>query len=103
MANRSEIERQIADLQSQLDDADTDDEVWVKDSSGREVKVTGKKATSILGRFADLWDTEDHGGGDDDDSDDDDKGSAGGSKGGGGKGTPKDKKPASGGYFGRRN
>lgn len=103
MAKRSDIQAQIEALQAQLDDADTDDEVWVKDSSGREVKVTGKKATSILGRFADLWDTEDHGGDDDDsDDDDDDKGGAGGSK-AGGKGTPKDKKPASGGYFGRRN
>lgn len=97
MPKRSDIEAQIAALQSQLDEADTDDEVWVKDDSGREIKVTGKRATSVLARFADLWDSEDAGDGDDDG--DDDKG-AKDSKGGAGK--EKDKTPAAGGYFGRR-
>lgn len=97
MAKRSDIEAQIAALQSQLDDADTDDEVWIKEGD-REVKVTGKKATSILGRFADLWDTEDGAAGDDDD--DDQAGKDG--KGGAGK-DKKDAAPKGGGYFGRRS
>lgn len=55
MPKRSDIEKQIADLQSQLDAADTDDEIWIKDPSGHEIKVTGKKATSVLNKFAALW------------------------------------------------
>lgn len=48
MAKRSDIEAQIAALQSELDTADTDDEIWVKDDNGREFKVTGRRATSVL-------------------------------------------------------
>ena len=55
MPERADIEKQIADLQSQLDAADTDDEIWIKDPSGHEIKVTGKKATSVLNKFAALW------------------------------------------------
>jgi hypothetical protein len=57
MPKRSDIEQQIAALQAQLDGADTDDEVWIKDGD-REIKVSGKRATTILGRFADLWESE---------------------------------------------
>lgn len=56
MPKRSDIEKQIAALQSQLDAADTDDEVWIKDDSGREFKVTGRRATTVLKRFSDLFD-----------------------------------------------
>lgn len=58
MAKKSEIEAQIAALQKDLESADTDDEIWIKDESGREVKVTGRRATSVLSRFADLWDSD---------------------------------------------
>lgn len=58
MAKRSEIEQQIARLQADLENADTDDEVWLKDQSGTEIKVTGRRATSVLDRFKDLWATE---------------------------------------------
>lgn len=89
MARRSDIERQIADLQAQLEGADTDDEVWIKDESGREVKVTGRRATSVLERFKDLWEQA----GDDDAGDDD----AGDDDAGG-----EDPKPKGGGYFSKR-
>ena len=56
MAKRSDIEKQIADLQSQLDTADTDDEIWVKDADGKEYKVTGRRATGILGKLGLLED-----------------------------------------------
>jgi hypothetical protein len=65
MAKRSEIEQKIAQLQADLESADTDDEIWIKDDSGREIKVTGKKATTVLDRFADLWKAEDPGDGTD--------------------------------------
>lgn len=58
IVKRSEIEKQIAALQTQLDSADTDDEIWIKDGD-HEIKVTGKRATSILGRYAHLWETND--------------------------------------------
>lgn len=45
---RSDVEAQIAALQAELDTADTDDEVWVKGDDGREYKVTGRRATSVL-------------------------------------------------------
>lgn len=51
MPKRSDIEAQIAALQSELDSADTDDEIWVKGDDGREYKVTGRRATSILKRL----------------------------------------------------
>lgn len=88
MPTKAQIQQQIDALTAQMDDADTDDEVWVKDETGREVKVTGKRATSILDRFADLWKD------DDADAGDGDKGDKGDGD--------KDDKPAGGGYFGRR-
>lgn len=51
MPKRSDIEAQIAALQAELDTADTDDEVWVKGDDGREYKVTGRRATSVLKRL----------------------------------------------------
>ena len=74
MAKRSDIEKQIAALQAELDGADTDDEVWIKDGD-REVKVSGKRATAILGRYADLWkeDDRDAGDGDEEDVEEDEK------------------------------
>lgn len=54
MAKRSEIEKQIAALQADLDNADTDDEIWIKEGD-REFKVTGKRATTVLSRFSDLF------------------------------------------------
>ena len=91
--HRADIEAQIAALQQELDQADTDDEVWIKDGD-REIKVTGRRASSVLARFSDLWEekTEDQAdGGDDQDEDQDDDAD-----------TPPDKKPAAGGYFGKR-
>jgi hypothetical protein len=55
MAKRSDIEKQMAELQKQLDTADTDDEIWIKDESGHEIKVTGRRATSVLNRYAKLF------------------------------------------------
>lgn len=59
MAKRSEVEARIAALQAELENADTDDEVWIKEGE-HEIKVTGKRATTILSRFSKLW--EDDGG-----------------------------------------
>lgn len=90
MATKAEIQRQIDNLTASLDDADDDDEVWVKDSDGREFKFTGSRASSIIEKFGDLFtpatgkDGKDGGDGD------------GGT-------TDKDKKPdGGGGYFGRK-
>lgn len=57
MPSRAEIEKSIAALQAQLENADTDDEVWIKDGD-HEIKVSGKRATAILGRYAKLWEAE---------------------------------------------
>jgi hypothetical protein len=65
MAKRSEVEARIAALQAELDDADTDDEVWIKDGD-HEIKVSGKRATTILSRYSKLWEDEGAEGGDDD-------------------------------------
>ncbi len=73
MAKRSDIEKQIADLQSQLDTADTDDEVWVKGEDNREYKVTGRRATGILGKLGLL---EDDGAGEEEGEDEADEPSA---------------------------
>ena len=86
-AKRTDIESQIAALQAQLDTADTDDEVWVKDDKGREVKVSGRRATGILAKLG-LLDDDDAGDDDDDQGDDDD--------------AKKDDKPAGAGYFNKR-
>ena len=64
MAKRSEIEARIKALQDELDGADTDDEVWIKDGD-HEIKVSGKRATTILSRYSKLWEDE----GDDGDGD----------------------------------
>lgn len=86
MAKKSDIQSQIDALQAELADADTDDEVWVKEG-GREIKISGKRATGILSKFADLWkdDTEDGDGDGDEDED-----------------VKDDKKPGGQGYFGKR-
>lgn len=68
-AKRSDIEKQIAALQAELEGADTDDEIWIKDESGHEIKVSGKRATTVLNRFAKLWETE----GDEEDEDEDEQ------------------------------
>ena len=60
MASRAEIEKNIAALQAQLENADTDDEVWIKDGD-HEIKVSGRRATAILGRYAKLWEAEEEG------------------------------------------
>lgn len=56
---RSEIEKQIATLQAELDGADTDDEIFIMDESGHQVRLTGRRATTILQRYAKLWETND--------------------------------------------
>ena len=88
MPKRSDIEAQISALQAELDKADTDDEIWIKDDSGREIKVTGRRATTVLSRFGDLF-TEPAG----------EEGQ--GEEGGEGQGEEGDPTPV-GGYFGRR-
>lgn len=55
MPTQRQIQEQIDALQAQLDTADTDDEVWIKDDKGREIKVSGRRATAVLGKFSDLW------------------------------------------------
>lgn len=75
---RAQLEAAMAELQAELDGADTDDEVWIKEGD-REFKVTGRRATTVLGRFKDLWEESDasagqgdqDGDGDDQDDDDD--------------------------------
>lgn len=88
---RSQIEAELAALQSELDGADTDDEVWVKGPDGHEVKVTGRRATNVLSRFGSLFDAPDAGadGGDGTDEDGD-------------QGDEDDPAPSGGGYFKRR-
>lgn len=90
MAKRSDIERQIAALQAELEGADTDDEVWIKDGD-HEIKVSGKRATAILGRFKGLWESEPEAGASEDGDDGDDQGD-----------DEKDPQPGGGGYFKRR-
>jgi hypothetical protein len=80
---RAQVEADMASLQAELDGADTNDEVWIKDDSGREIKVTGRRATTVLSRFGDLFQEP----------------SADGE--GQGEGDEEDPKPA-GGYFGRK-
>lgn len=58
MARRSEIEARIKALQDELDGADTDDEIWIKEGDGPEIKVSGKRATTVLNRFSKLWEDE---------------------------------------------
>lgn len=87
---RGDIERQIAALQAELANADTDDEVWIRDGD-HEIKVSGKRATAILGRFKGLWESEPEAGDADGDDDGDDQGD-----------DQKDPQPDGGGYFKRR-
>jgi hypothetical protein len=80
----------MSELQAELDGAGDDDEVWVREGE-REFKFTGKRASSIVGRFADLFEpkADADAGADDADADDADAGA--------------DDAPAgSGGYFKRR-
>lgn len=70
MAKRSEIEAQMAALQQQLDQAEPDEEVWVKHGD-HEVKLTGKRAASVLKKFGTLFDDES---GDEGDDESDDQG-----------------------------
>lgn len=85
---RSQIEAELAALQSELDGADTDDEVWIKGPDGHEIKVSGRRATNVLARFGALFDAPDAGGdGGDDEGDDEGE---------------QDDPPAGGGYFKRR-
>lgn len=92
MAKRSEIQSKIEQLQAELENADTDDEIWLKDASGTEVKVSGKRATAVLDRFKELWATEDEGEGD---------GEGDGRTGDDGSSDQTD--APTGGYFGRRS
>jgi hypothetical protein len=61
MAQRDEIQAQIAALQKQLEAADGGDELWVKDpKTGHETKLTGAHAQKWLRRLG-LDDDEDTG------------------------------------------
>jgi len=52
MAQRDEIQAQIAELQKQLESADDGTELWVKDlKSGHETKLTGVHARKWLKRL----------------------------------------------------
>lgn len=84
--SRKEYEDAIKALQAEMDSAEPDEEVWVEDPSGTRVRLTGKRASSVLGRFAHLFEDESDQGepaGDDD-------------------GDESDAKPAGGGYFAKR-
>lgn len=54
--SRAEIEASIAELQAELDTAETDDEIWIKHPDGHEVKVTGRKASNVLKKFGGIFD-----------------------------------------------
>lgn len=84
MATSNDIKAQIEALQAELANADTDDAIWVKDGD-HEVKISGKRATTVLNKFAKLWEVEAEG--DQGDGDDSDQG---------------DEKPKTNGYFGRK-
>lgn len=93
MASRSEIEKQIAALQAELENSDDDTELWVEhERNGKPVKtrLSGGHAKGwlddLLGPAAPAkGDTDD----DDDEADDDGE-------------QLDEKKPAGGGYFGKR-
>lgn len=87
---KADIQRDMEALQAELDSAEPDDEVWVKDESGREIKLTGRRASSVLSRFADLF-TDDATPADEGEGDEEEEGDE----------LP-DKKPAGGNYFKRR-
>lgn len=72
MAKRSEVEARIAALQAELENADTDDEVWIKDGD-HQVQITGKRATTILSRYAKLWEDENGDGEDEEEVAEDEK------------------------------
>ena len=86
MATKAEIQAQIDALSAELESAESDDEVIVEEN-GRRVHFKGSKATGILNKFKDLWE---------------EPAAAGDGDGGDGDGTPKDPKPAGGGYFSKR-
>lgn len=58
---RADVERELESLKSELEGLGSDDEVWIREGD-REFRVTGDKATKILGRFSDLWDDAGDGG-----------------------------------------
>lgn len=72
-ATKAQLAKQIQALQAEMDTADTDDEVWIKGDDGVEIKVTGQRATSILGRYGHLWES-----GEDDDDQEEPDGEEGG-------------------------
>lgn len=79
---RAAVEAELAALQAELDTAEPDDEVWVKDpDTGHEVKITGRRAAGVLERFAGLFPSDDGDAGDgdgDQDEPDPQPGGAGG-------------------------
>jgi hypothetical protein len=52
---RSQIEAQMAALQAELEGADTDDEVWIREEDGPAIRVSGKRATAVLDKYKHLW------------------------------------------------
>ena len=54
-ATRAQIEAQMADLQKQLESADTDDEIWIQEEGAAPVRVTGRRATAFLNRHKGLF------------------------------------------------
>lgn len=76
----------LSERATQEDQEDESTEVWVKNDKGHEVKLTGSKARRFMAQF----------GIEDDDEDQGDEGDEGD------EGADKDKKPAGGGYFGKR-
>jgi hypothetical protein len=82
---RAQVEADMARLQAELDGADTDDEVWIREDGHPAVQVKGKRATTILSRYSKLWEEDDPADGEEE----------------GEEGDVEDPKP-SGGYFGRK-
>lgn len=61
---RAQIQEQMAALQAELDGADTDDEIWIQEGDGPAIRVTGRRATKALEKYAHLWPEDDGGDGD---------------------------------------
>lgn len=98
MGRKDDIQAQIDALTAELNNADADDEIIVEEN-GRRFHFKGDRATSILNKFSDLWQT-DGGDGDGDGGDGGAGGDSGGDGGAGGDGG--DPGPKGGGYFTRR-
>lgn len=91
MASRSDIEKQIAALQAELENSDDDTELWVEHERGGKsvrTKLSGGHAKTWLDE---LFGPAAKGDADDDGDDADDDGEQ-----------LDEKKPAGGGYFGKR-